>query len=142
AEVRADKLTVSDRGLRHGIIVDRLMREATAADTLSGSIRRRSILQLARACSFDEGHARHVAALSLTLFDELRGLGLHTYGPRERELLEYAAHVHDIGCFLSHTNHQRHAYYLVRYSDLLGFNDTELAIIANVAYYHRKAVPK
>jgi exopolyphosphatase/guanosine-5'-triphosphate,3'-diphosphate pyrophosphatase len=50
--------------------------------------------------------------------------------------------VHDIGCFLSHSNHQRHAYYLVRYSDLLGFNDAEIAVIANVAFYHRKAFPK
>lgn len=141
-EVRADRLTVSDRGLRHGMIMDRLMRDATAGANLQMPVRLRSVLQLARSCNFDEEHARHISHLSLRLFDELRRLGLHRCGPRERELLEYAALVHDIGCFLSHSNHQRHAYYLVRHSDLLGFNDTEIAIIANVAYYHRKAVPK
>jgi len=142
-DVRAERLTISDRGMRHGILVDALMREEAARATYeSVPIRLRSILQLARACKFDEEHARHIVFLSLTLFDQLRRLGFHPYGPRERELLEYAALVHDIGCFLSHTNHQRHAYYLVRHSDLLGFNDTEIDIVANVAYYHRKAIPK
>lgn len=142
-DVRADSLTISDRGMRHGILLDALMREETIRTTYeSVPVRLRSILQLARTCNFEEEHARHVARLALTLFDQLRRLGFHPYGPRERELLEYAALVHDIGCFLSHTNHQRHAYYLVRHSDLLGFNDTEIDIIANVAYYHRKAIPK
>jgi exopolyphosphatase/guanosine-5'-triphosphate,3'-diphosphate pyrophosphatase len=140
---RAEKITISDRGLRHGILIDRLMREDEARATYENiSVRERSILQLARTCNFDEEHANHVAALSLSMFDDLRRLGYHPYGARERELLKYGAFVHDIGCFLSHSNHQRHAYYLVRHSDLLGFNDSEIAVIANIAYYHRKSIPK
>lgn len=141
-DVKADRIVISDRGLRHGILMDRLMRESEIGANLQMPVRLRSVLQLARACNFDEEHARHVAHLSLALFDELGRAGLHRMGPWERELLEYAALTHDIGCFLSHSNHQRHAYYLVRHSDLLGFNDTEIAIVANVAYYHRKTVPK
>jgi exopolyphosphatase / guanosine-5'-triphosphate,3'-diphosphate pyrophosphatase len=60
----------------------------------------------------------------------------------ERELLDYAAITHDIGTFLSHSNHQKHAYYLIRNSDLLGFDDTEIDVIANVALYHRKGIPR
>ncbi|MEP6754237.1 MAG: HD domain-containing protein, partial [Chthonomonadales bacterium] len=105
-------------------------------------VRDRSILKLARTCNFDEDHAKHIARLCLKLFDELRRLGLHPYGARERDLLRYGAYVHDIGGFLSHSNHQRHAYYLVRHSDLLGFNDTEINVIANIALYHRKSIPK
>jgi exopolyphosphatase / guanosine-5'-triphosphate,3'-diphosphate pyrophosphatase len=141
--VHAEKLTVSDRGLRHGILLDRLMREDEARATYEATpVRLRSILQLARTCNYDESHAEHISHLSMRLFDELRALGCHPYGPAERELLHYAALVHDIGCFLSHSNHQRHAYYLVRNSDLLGFTDTELAVVANTAYYHRKAIPR
>lgn len=141
-ELGADALIASDRGLRHGIIIDRLAQEAGNEEKGDLSVREKSILQLARTCRFDEDHARHISKLSSALFEELRRLGFHPYGKREREILHYASLVHDIGCFLSHSNHQRHAYYLVRHSDLLGFNDTELAIIANVAYYHRKAMPK
>jgi len=142
-DVRADKLTISDLGLRRGIEIDRLLREEEARHALASTpLRLRSILQLARSCNFDEQHAWHVARLAQSLFDQLRELGFHRYGAKERELLEYAAIVHDIGCFLSHSGHQRHAYYLVRYSDLLGFNDTDIAIIANIAYYHRKNAPR
>ncbi len=142
-DIRADRLTVSDLGLRRGIVIDRLLREHETRQALANTpLRLRSILQLARSCNFDEEHARHVVMLAQDLFDQLREQGLHRYGARERELLEYAALVHDIGCFLSHSGHQRHAYYLVRYSDLLGFNDTDISIIANIAYYHRKNFPK
>ena len=138
-----EKITVSDRGLRDGILLDHLFREEGAKQHFQTmSVRRRSILQLARACNYDAEHAAHTAFLSLRLFDELRRLGEHDYDADARELLDYAAITHDIGAFLSHSNHQKHAYYLVRHSDLLGFNDTELDIIANVALYHRKGFPK
>ncbi len=142
-DVHAEQIHVSDLGLRYGIIIDALMREDSARETYEATpVRLRSILQLARTCGFDEAHARHIATLSAMIFDELARLGRHPYGHRERELLTYAALTHDIGTFLSHSNHQRHAYYLVRHSDLLGFNDSEIAIIANVALYHRKSIPK
>jgi exopolyphosphatase/guanosine-5'-triphosphate,3'-diphosphate pyrophosphatase len=142
-ELKAEGVVISDRGLRDGIIVDRLMREDDARmEYTSIPVRKRSILQLARSCNYDVTHAEHITALALGIFDEMRRLGFHPYGSRERELLEYAGYVHDIGCFLSHTNHQRHSYYLIRNSDLLGFSDAEISIIANIALYHRKGMPK
>ena len=137
------QMTTSERGLRDGILLDHLLREDEARQRFqSETVRRRSILQLARACNYDAEHAEHIVYLSLRLFDELAALDAHSYGERERELLNYAAIVHDIGTFLSHSNHQKHAYYLTRNSDLLGFDDKEIDIIANVALYHRKGVPK
>ena len=70
-----------------------------------------------------------------------RRSALHDYG-RARELLEYAALLHDAGFFVSHTDHQQHSYYLIRHSELLGFNDREIEIMANLALYHRKSVPR
>ncbi|CEK12395.1 Ppx/GppA phosphatase family protein [Chthonomonas calidirosea] len=142
-QVEAERITTSERGLREGILVDHLLRqEGTREQFQALSVRRRSILQLARACNYEADHAHHTAFLALRLFDELHQLGEHTYGNTSRELLEYAAILHDIGTFLSHSNHQRHAYYIIRNSDLLGFDDTEIDIIANVALYHRKGIPK
>ncbi len=138
-----ERLMTSDRGLRDGILLDHVLRgEGTLEKFQSVSVRRRSILQLAHSCKYEAEHANHTAFLALRMFDELKCLGAHTYGATSRELLEYAALVHDIGTFLSHSNHQKHAYYLVRYSDLLGFDDTEIDVIANVALYHRKGLPK
>ena len=142
-DVGAEWLTISDRGLRDGILLDRMMQETEARAAYANiSVRMRSIQQLARACNADEVHALHVSFLACSLFDELRRLGFHPYSQKERDLLQYAGRVHDIGTFLSHSNHHRHAWYLIRHSDLLGFTDTEISIIANLAYYHRKGTPR
>jgi exopolyphosphatase/guanosine-5'-triphosphate,3'-diphosphate pyrophosphatase len=83
-----------------------------------------------------------VARLALELFDSAKQLGLHDFGDSERELLEYAAILHDIGVFLSFVNHQAHTYYLIRNADLVGFDEMEIATIAALARYHRKGRPR
>jgi len=48
-----------------------------------------------------------------------------------------------VGLFISHSQHHRHSYYVIRNSErLIGFTDAEIEIIAQVARYHRKSAPK
>jgi len=142
--VGATAIRISDRGVREGIILDRLRRDPPSLEDGAGdmdSARRRSIRQLMAATGVDETHSAHIVRLSLSLFDQWKTLGLHDYGPA-RELLEYAAMLHDAGFFVSHADHQQHSYYLIRHSELLGFNDREIEIMASLALYHRKATPR
>ncbi len=140
----AREVRASDRALREGMIVDHLMRADEAANraVLDDSVRARSVLQLVRRCQADERHARAVTHLALRLFDELAVLGLLEGAARARELLQYAALLHDAGGFISYTDHHRHGWYLVRNSPLLGFDATEIAILAALVLHHRKALPK
>ncbi len=134
------ELQVSDRGLREGLVEDHLRR--TQPDRLDDlTVRERSVLQLGRACRFDEAHAVAVRRLALDLADSARQVGLHRFGPGERELLGHAALLHDIGAFLAYNNHHAHTYYFIRNADLLGFDQTEIAIIALLARFHRKGLP-
>jgi len=132
---------ISERGLREGMLVDYLSRSEHGELFQEFSVRERSVLQLGRACGFDEAHARQVAHLALELFDSAKKVGLHTLGDRERELLTYAALLHDIGAFLSYDNHHLHTYYLIRHAELLGFDQAEIVVMALVALFHRKAKP-
>ncbi len=142
ADLNIAEIRISDRGLRDGLLVDYLTRIGHADYVQEMSVRERSILRLARNCGFEEAHARHVAGLALGLFDSAREAGLHQMGDQERELLEYAGLLHDIGTFLTHTGHHVHSYYLIRNADLLGFDQTEIELIATLAYFHRKAFPQ
>jgi exopolyphosphatase/guanosine-5'-triphosphate,3'-diphosphate pyrophosphatase len=135
------QLDVSERGLRDGLLVDYLLRSEHAFLVKGMSVRERSVLHLGRSCGFEEGHALQVARIALELFDSAKGERLHKLGAWERELLEYSALLHDIGTFLSHSNHQSHSYYLIQNADLLGFDQTEIAMMANIAYFHRKTFP-
>jgi exopolyphosphatase/guanosine-5'-triphosphate,3'-diphosphate pyrophosphatase len=98
-----------------------------------------SAVNLGRKYHFDEPHHRHVARLSMDLFDVL----IHEHGMsrRERMLLEVAATLHDIGMFIKGSGHQRHGQYIVANSEIFGLRREELAVIANVIRYHRGDLP-
>jgi exopolyphosphatase/guanosine-5'-triphosphate,3'-diphosphate pyrophosphatase len=98
------------------------------------------VRDFARSCHVDENHGEQVARLSLQLFDALAApFGLD---PRARQLLETAALLHDVGYFISYAAHHKHSYHLIRYASLFDFSPREKEIIANVARYHRKSLPK
>jgi exopolyphosphatase/guanosine-5'-triphosphate,3'-diphosphate pyrophosphatase len=142
-ELGIDRLAVSDRGLRDGLLVDYLLRHGKA-DLFGADVglRERSVLQLGRACRFNEEHARTTARLALQLFDSAAASGLHKMGTWERELLEYAALLHHIGGFLTYNGYQRHGHYLVRNAELLGFDQLEIAMMAEMVLYHRGSLPR
>jgi exopolyphosphatase/guanosine-5'-triphosphate,3'-diphosphate pyrophosphatase len=136
-------ISVSDRGVRDGLLVDYLIRHGKS--DLFGvdvGLRERSVVQLGRACRFNEEHARTTADLALQLFDSAAEQGLHHMGSWERELLEYAALLHHIGSFLTYSGYQRHGHYLVRNADLLGFDQLEIGIMSLLVLYHRGALPR
>jgi exopolyphosphatase/guanosine-5'-triphosphate,3'-diphosphate pyrophosphatase len=136
-ELGLEEIRISDRGLRDGLLLDYLARHGHADVGREVSLRLRSVLQLGRACRFNEEHARHTASLALRLFDSAADAGLHELGYRERELLEYAAYLHHIGSFLTYSGYQKHSRYLVRNAELLGFDDYESVFISLIILHHR-----
>ena len=140
SDMNIPEIRISNRELRDGLLVDYLLRnDQSFMDELS--VRQLSVLKLGRGFSFDEQHAQTVARLTLELFDSARAIGLHKQGREERELLFHSAQLHDVGSYLSYSNHQANSAYFIRNADLLGFSQDELAIMAATAFFHRKAVP-
>jgi exopolyphosphatase/guanosine-5'-triphosphate,3'-diphosphate pyrophosphatase len=138
----ANGITLCDLSLREGLVLDYISRhrkEIAQADRYP-DVRRRSVFELAERCNYWPEHSQHVARLSIGLFDQTRAI--HGLTDRERELLEYAAILHDIGVHISYEGHHKHSYYLVKNGDLRGFEPDEIEAIALVARYHRQATPK
>ena len=61
--------------------------------------RHRAVLDFARRHAWDEAHCRRVTTLALSLFDQTSAL--HQLGPAERDLLEVAGLLHDVGYAVS-----------------------------------------
>jgi exopolyphosphatase/guanosine-5'-triphosphate,3'-diphosphate pyrophosphatase len=137
-ELGMREISISPRGLLDGMLQNYLERGAHGYLDGAISTRDQSVLQLARSCNCDEAHAMWVSHLALCLFDSAGEAGLHSYGGIERELLSYAALLHDIGIFLSFDEHHSHTRYMIKHSELLGFNQREIDVMGNVAYFHRK----
>ncbi len=133
---------ISDKAIREGVICDFIQQhqEGLRAEQEIPQIRRRQVLLLARRYHYPKVHAHHVAKLALSLFDQTRPL--HGLGDREREWLEYAALLHDIGHYIRENQHHKHTYYLLTHAELPGFSSEEVDIMANVARYHRRGRPQ
>ncbi len=140
--LQVDRVEISDRAMREGMIID-YMQTHWPRVRLSVQVReprRRSVIELGRRCNYNEAHHQQVAGLALALFDQLKDV--HGLDQSRREQLEFAALLHDIGWHIGHSGHHKHSYYLVKNGDLEGFSPLELEMIANVARYHRRSMPK
>lgn len=141
--LQQEDITLCGRALREGVIVDWMLSHGLIEDRLryQSSVRQRSILSIAKKYHVNLPYGERVAAFALSIFDQLRSI-LHHWGEEERQLLWAAAVLHNIGHFVNHSSHHKHSYYLIRNDSLLGYTETDIEIIANLARYHRKSGPK
>ena len=133
------EMTVSGYALREGVLYDRLSAHQRGNTRLS-DLRRSNALRLSQQLDPDSRHTEVCARLAVRLFDQTRVL--HGLDQEDRDLLEMAALVHNVGLSISHAAHHQHTYYIVRHSEqLTGFTDRELEMLALVARYHRRSHP-
>ncbi len=134
-------ILISPKGLRDGVMLE-------LAEKLTGPVpaqRQRdeviveSVHAIGTRYQYDPQHAKQVGRLALQLFKDLERI--HGLKPEHRDLLLAASLLHDIGQFINYSKHHKHSYYLIKYSGVAGFNETEVELIANIARYHRRAHP-
>lgn len=140
-ELDIDSMVMSDYALREGLLLDARERERGSSRDHLHDLRRRNVSHLAELMDDDADHSRQTARLAVELFDATAKW--HGFGDDERELLEAAARLANVGQFVSHDKHHKHSYYVIRNTDqLTGYTDHEIELIALVARYHRKSAPK
>ena len=140
SETKAENILVPMVSIRDGLLLE-------LAQLVSGYKRTdlsrqviHSARTLAKKYKYDEAHAGAVIQISLKLFDLLHED--HGLGSRERLLLEIAGILHDIGTFISPSNHHKHGFYLIEAADLFGLRKIDKDIVANIVRYHRRSPPK
>lgn len=133
-------LKVNERGIRAGLIMRGLRKNGMIAADGAPRSWRASVLGFAESCHCDKNHALQVARLSMEIFKVLAKP--YTLGEKEGRILEAAAILHDVGYFINYSSHHKHSCHLIRHADLFGFTPRERELIATVARYHRKSLPK
>ncbi len=99
-----------------------------------------SSMMLGRKYGYEEKHARHVADSCGLLFQELHLE--HELEPRYELLLRVAALLHEVGMYVANQSHHKHSQYLIMNSDLFGLSRKDTRLVALIARYHRRALPK
>ncbi|HEY3391662.1 MAG TPA: Ppx/GppA phosphatase family protein [Lacipirellulaceae bacterium] len=160
--LRVNVVQVHTRGVRDGLLLTMissrhgapaLVGPYAAADAADGAIQRvpgvpatsaderhAAVEEFARNCGVDLPHARQVARIAGSLWEQLAGpLKLNA---EDRELIEAAALVANVGYLINFEGHHKHSYHLIVNSELPGFERRQLQLLANVARYHRGSPPK
>lgn len=135
--VEVDQAAISENGVREGVFFEQFWRHLP--HPVIPDVRRFSVLNLARNYHYEEQHANHVRFLAGRLFEQLAPL--HGYTLEERELLDAAALLHDLGRVVGYSSHHKHSQTLIEYNGLPGFSPRDSAIVALLTRYHRKGEP-
>lgn len=138
------RMMISTQALKEGVLHRYLDEKQARLQKFIGptdrSLRARAVQSLAKKFNYDEEHSLKVSELAVELFNQLATY--HELGMLEKELLQYAAILHDIGKFIHVSSHHKHGQYIIASSNLSGFMTMELLLISNIVRYHRKAGPK
>lgn len=126
-------------GVREGVLLDVLHSRFTAAPEAAPRDKRSQALlagslEFARRFGFDARHSKHVAALAVSLFDQLRPV--HQMDHQMRMLLEAAGLLHDVGRIINTRSHHKHGEYLVRSGEIRGLDGWRQQMVACLVRYH------
>lgn len=117
------RLDYCSGALRHGVLHDLLGRGA-ASDP-----RNRFVGQMMERHGVDLQQARRVRDTALALFDQV-ARGAQEEITYRRQLLEWAAMLAECGMSISHVSFHKHTAYILTWTDMTGFSQTEQAEIA------------
>ncbi len=138
-----DDLVLSERALREGLIFDWMLRKGFLHDRFSfqSSIRERTVIHQAQRFAVDRRRAERVARNATSLYKSTLGILHHDKGDG-RDLLWAAAMLHACGQHINLSSYHKHSWYLIRHGELLGYSDVEHLMVAAIARYHRRSLPK
>lgn len=139
-ETSAETVLVPDASLRAGLLLDVARGDESREFEDFGQQVLASAQALGEKYRYDASHAKNVAQLAIRLFDELRAE--HGLAPRDRLLLEVAALLHDVGIYVNLRGHHKHTQYVLSVAEIFGLSRDDMAIVSNVARYHRRATPQ
>lgn len=130
--MQIETMAVSTAALREGLLEDmlgRLRNEDPRDHSIDAFMQRHAVDQ------------RQSQAVASTLQHWLEQIGKDwKITAAQAKLLLFAAHVHEAGLAIAHSQYQLHSAYLLEHSDLPGFSQLEQRYLAVLARWHRRSI--
>ncbi|MDX2464474.1 MAG: Ppx/GppA phosphatase family protein [Porticoccus sp.] len=128
-----EHIQTSPGALREGVVYDMVGRLAHE------DVRERTVSAMMKRSDVDQQNADQVEHIAMLLFDAASGdWGLDG---GDRDLLSWAARLHEIGLSVAHTQFHKHGQYLIEHSDLSGFSKQEQQFLGLLVRSHRQKFP-
>lgn len=126
-----ESMEVSDLALREGVMYDLLGR------LRNDDARQRTAKSLMKQWSIDRSHAERVRDIALCMYDQVCESWFANI-PGSRNLLTWAALLHEIGLSVTHTKYHEHGAYLLENVDMSGFSRLEQSALGTLVKLHRR----
>lgn len=130
-----ESMTASKAALRDGLLYDllgRIRRE---------DVRDRTIRALSERFSVDQGQAERVWDSARRLLDAV-ALPWGLASEQDRQLLEWAARMHEVGLALAYSGHHKHGAYILASADMPGFSREDQEHLAAIVRGHRRKLSR
>lgn len=128
-----NKMRAARGALREGLIYDMVGRLG------SEDARDRSVAALQKRYHVDTAQALRVQNTVSSLHSQVRA-EWKLDDELSRDLLDWAAGLHEIGIGIAHAQYHRHGGYLLQHSDLAGFSNREKSLLAALVLSHRRKI--
>ena len=139
-----NELIISERALREGLVVDWMIRKGMLKSKFSmqSNIRKTTVIHQADKFFVNKIRSERVASLALQIYDQTTDILHNDHNKKGRNLLWAACLLYNCGKHINLSAYHKHSWYLIRNFELLGYSQIERDIIAAIARYHRKTLPK
>ena len=132
--IGVQRMQVSKEALREGLIYDLLGR------IRHEDARERTVNAIAKRFSVDMNQAERVARTAQLHLDRI-GVEWGLDPVADRDILRWAATLHELGLAVSHTQYHKHGGYLLAHADLSGFSRQDQRVLAALVRGHRRKFP-
>ncbi len=129
-----DRMERADGALREGLLYDLLGRLGPE------DVRETTVQDLIAKYRIDAEQASQVARTALELRNQV-GPAWRLRKTKYADALRWAAHLHELGLAIAHSQYHKHGAYLISHADLPGFSLEEQMLIAGLVRAHRRTFP-
>ena len=138
------ELTISERALREGLVVDWMLREGMLKSefNIQSNIRKTTVIHKADKLGVNKYRSENVASIAIQIYDQTKDILHNDFHQKGKQLLWAAAILYTSGKYINLSGYHKHSWYLIKNCELLGYSQVETNIIASIARYHRKTLPK
>lgn len=124
----------TEGALREGVLYDMIGRQSHE------DVRERTLSALMERCHVDLEQAARVEAKALSILAKV-GAAWGLNDDWHRELLGWAARVHEVGLDIAHYHYHKHGAYILEHADLAGFSRIDQQMLALLVRGHRRNIP-
>ena len=129
--VNCDKIKISGRGLREGLMYEYLKKNYTIDDDILDY----SINGILTTLNANKNHAANVFKITTKLFNDLKPL--HKLSDEFYNIIKTSTFLHDCGISINYYSHHKHSFYIILNSYINGLSHKEILMSAAIAASHR-----